>query len=448
MTSVVYSPGDLLAIVSPGFALLCEPEGIDADALWSLARAESTILDLIDALGKGRLSSLPNFAYARWDSTSARCVVRGPMRIELLREKGSDCRGAEGVSTWAEFYEPLEGVSRIELRGDAASSGAWLPLTGGAVLAGQVRVQLVPTAEVVPGPPPGSEAPQEVEPATPEVAATSGPMGKPRRAARVETPATVTPAPPPPPPVTTADPTVIEYSAGDSPWPGPGEPEAVSVNVTEPPEASAGEPAEAMPAPAEHVSSLDAGLTLAEGTDNRFDAMWGATIAGRRPEDAAVREPTAEELESLSGPDLGKAGDHDDHTMTPQQFARLKAGRAKSRQMEPIKRAPVARLELSNGKTYLIETSALLGRAPQARNTSSEDLPVLIIVDDPYVSGTHVEFRVHAGELTGTDVSSNGTLLQQPGAQRHEMTKGVATSLMNGSVLHVSDDFSVKVALL
>ena len=90
-----------------------------------------------------------------------------------------------------------------------------------------------------------------------------------------------------------------DVAAGDEPS-SPGKPDAPAPGAPAPDEpvpskvAASVEPA-AVPEPVASAQLsaasqlVDPAATLIEPEDSRFDAMFGATVTGRRPEDAAVR---------------------------------------------------------------------------------------------------------------------------------------------------------------
>jgi len=394
MKDIHYSIGNELAVVREGLAILVDDHGsINLSGLWGLANSEPDVLSLIDVLSAGRLSSLPAFASVIWNEKEARIVVRGSHIVELAYDEGvTRCHGA-GVSTWTEHLEPLDGVRAIRLLSDdRVDTESLLPIDAAVVKAAAILIgALKPTSPTEPGD-------DHRGAATP-----------------VDDPSTEATADPP------AEPVFVPPDEG-------------RLNVPMPP-------------------TEDASATLVEADESRYDAQWGATVAGRQPEDAAVRDTATDipEATLLQAAPITTPGDHDHHTMTPEQFARLKVstGSAVSAPPPPPSpSAPIARLTFSTGKEVLVDQTVLVGRAPQARNTTSGQLPVPVVVNDPYVSSTHVEFAIVEGRLFATDVSSNGTVLQAPGTASAAMSKGHATPVADGSFLHLADGVAIEVTLL
>jgi hypothetical protein len=206
--------------------------------------------------------------------------------------------------------------------------------------------------------------------------------------------------------------------------------------------------------------------TRTEGEDD-FDAMFGATIQGRRPEDAAVRDgvtpqvapPPALVTPPPSGvpspapaaptppappatPPSVVDGDHDGRTVTVAQMREMR-----QRQSPPQAPPPSveARLVLSTGEAFAVDRPVLIGRAPRSTQASSAALPRIVVVDDPYVSSTHLEVVVSGSSVLATDRSTNGTLLTRPGGTPVRLAKGEPTLVSEGCRLSLSDDLSVLV---
>lgn len=186
----------------------------------------------------------------------------------------------------------------------------------------------------------------------------------------------------------------------------------------------------------------DPAETMIEPLDHEFDAMFGATVHGRRPEDAAVRDAP---LEGSAGdvpvePSHDRPGDHDGHTMLHAAVRRQRPA--------PVPPSARVRLRLSTGQVVEVARSAFVGRNPQARATTGTDLPTMVVVDDPYVSSTHVELWVDDHAITVTDVSTNGTVQQPPGRPRVQLPRHTPTQVSDGTVLSLSEDLTITVELI
>ena len=174
------------------------------------------------------------------------------------------------------------------------------------------------------------------------------------------------------------------------------------------------------------------------GPDEDFDAMAGATVVGRRQEEPAPAVPAAPATPAL--------GDHDGHTVAASAIRRIKQQGPSAPQTTP-QAAPKATLALSTGRSIDVDGPVLIGRAPRVAQTSGLTMPTLVVVEDPYVSGTHLEVAFQGGSLVATDRSTNGTLLTRPDRAPERLVKDVPTVLTSGSVLALSDDLTATVTL-
>lgn len=95
----------------------------------------------------------------------------------------------------------------------------------------------------------------------------------------------------------------------------------------------------------------------------------------------------------------------------------------------------------------VVDRLVLLGRAPRTTSAASNDLPTLVVIDDPYVSGTHLEVAVVEGQVVATDVSRNGTELTDPGQLPGPMVPRQPTRLSNGSRLRLSESIAIEVVI-
>lgn len=410
MKPVRYGRGEALTIVTGAVAVLVqERPSLDVDELWEVAGRASSVLEVLDVLSREGISSLPAFAAVIASEDAYSAIVRGDFAIEVFGAGEPQCWDGRGITTWAEHSVPREGLRGIRVsagsRTETLGAGT-LPLSGGIVHASELWIgeATAPVAE-----------PERIEEDAVEVPAPA-----------------VEPEPEP-------EPTPEPVAKVPAPPPLPVEPEVES----------------------EESALLDDGATIVDASDMEFDAMFGATVVGRRPEDAAVRldDEDDDEEEEIEEPPSGEApsaaslplpppviaaesDEVSDHTVTR---AELRRSRAASR--APAAAPAVARLRLSNGKEFVVDGPTLIGRAPQARNVPSAQLPQLVIVDDPYVSSTHLEVDRSAEGLLVTDRSSNGTLVTSPGLPGTQLPKGKQTHVPSGATLQISDDVFIQVMI-
>lgn len=165
---------------------------------------------------------------------------------------------------------------------------------------------------------------------------------------------------------------------------------------------------------------------------------------------ASPSEPTAEH-DSFGVP----RGDHDGHTISAAEIARLRAERAGRFDEVPASPAelvavhPRAHLVLPGREQVEIDRPVYIGRAPAARQRNGTELPRLIPLapEDVDVSRTHIEVRFEGSDLVATDLSSNGTVILREGTPPRRLEPGVPTLLADGVVLQLSDDTEVAVTV-
>ncbi|KAA1374689.1 FHA domain-containing protein [Aeromicrobium fastidiosum] len=194
----------------------------------------------------------------------------------------------------------------------------------------------------------------------------------------------------------------------------------------------------------------DPGATIAEVGDSRFDAMFGVTVPGRRLEDAAVRESLPAGVEPQPASPASVLGDHDGRTTTAVERAALLAGRiSPPRVSAAAVSAPTARatMTFSTGRSVELDRPVVVGRSPRAHGASSAEMPHLVVIDNPYVSGTHLSAAIEDGVVVVTDLSTNGTLLTAPGEASRRLDKGLGVVVPDASVLKLSDDISVTITI-
>ncbi|QYJ05603.1 FHA domain-containing protein [Nocardioides panacisoli] len=187
------------------------------------------------------------------------------------------------------------------------------------------------------------------------------------------------------------------------------------------------------PAPAPPAEP-DPEFTLSE--EDSFDEVVGATIQGQRAPEPPPAPPAPEQ----------PAGDHDGRTITAAQLQELREQSAPSGPGAVGPRAS-ATLMMSDGEAVELTQPVVIGRSPRADRMSSTQLPRLVVVDDPYVSGTHLEVAVEDDAVVAIDRSTNGTTLTRPGREPQRLTRDEPTVLGDGCVLGLSDDVTATLAV-
>ncbi|WP_194288906.1 MULTISPECIES: FHA domain-containing protein [unclassified Nocardioides] len=386
-----YRPGEWYAVLGPRTVLLLPPDQrARAARLWELADEGADLEDLLDALLAGGLRSLSGFALAGVvEGGDTRVLLRGPVHAEL--------RGADGVvsldGTEASSFldRCVTGVQQVTLSAGEAN-GPDLVLTDGLVRA--ARVDHPPYVAPAPDPPPAPAAAVQTPPAAP-----SPPPPPPS-----------TPPPPPPPAPAPPAPGAVPFGGPDTGPIGAVDPEAEAPTALDlpavpdfppvpPPPMGGPSPVPATPPPGAPVG-------------------WGA----------GHREVS-----------YHRGDDDPGHPAESEPFAR---------EVE----APVARLIVSDGTVVDVDRPVLIGRAPSAGRAMSGEDARLVTVPSPHqeISATHLEVSPGIGADTGSAVvtdlgSTNGSVLARPGLPPEALQPGIAALLVPGSLIDLGDGVTIQV---
>lgn len=189
--SASYAVGELATLVTPQGVVLAASDRL-AD-LVPLAGPDLDPLEVVEALSRGALGDLPDFAVVRAEGGEARVLVRGAL---VVRVAGFAVDGRD-AATWTEATAALAAGDVVEVAPlGAPLSAATLPLTAGVVRSAGLSWVPEPAPAAAPAPAP---APVPVEHA-PAVEHTV-----------LRTPASAAaPAPPPPAPPAPATPPVAD----------------------------------------------------------------------------------------------------------------------------------------------------------------------------------------------------------------------------------------------
>ena len=438
MTGFRYSRGDAATAVHGQSAVMTlGPPDLVVDLWRIIAGDDWTPLELLDRLTRDGLAATPSFAAVVVRGSHAAVLVRGSCLADITEASGTRVVSGTAVSTWTEVSVPWSDGTRVALRaGEGASVDPGWPILSGVVAAGSV---VLGSASVGSSSSADLAAERAVEKRPVDLPPVPLPDGE-----SVSQPEQGRLAQDDPGELDVAEPALrVDSSAHEAHLP-----------AVPPPPATIDEAA----APG-HLS--DPNETLLETDDARFDAMFGATVAGRRLEDAAVRAIAAPEQpdDSASVPvaspppanpeSTTTPGDHGGDTMSAAELARLRAERRGGSPAPVPTRPPTvsATLELSTGQRYELDRPVVLGRSPRAHGASSAQFPRVVTIDNPYISGTHLVVSVEDGVVVATDQSTNGTLLTRPGAAPVRLDKGQATVVADGDVLALSDDVAATVRI-
>lgn len=166
-----------------------------------------------------------------------------------------------------------------------------------------------------------------------------------------------------------------------------------------------------------------------------------------RLDQPARHAPAAAEFTDLAAPD-----EHATEALPLTEAAVVPESEAEAvPAADPEPGRSVAALTFSSGEELDVDTAVLVGRAPEARRSTSEH-PRLVAVHSPQlmVSATHLEIRPGAGPDEGravvTDLgSTNGTVLTEPGMPPVDLQPGIAVPLSPGSALELGDGVTIEV---
>ncbi|NYI46695.1 hypothetical protein BJ993_003775 [Nocardioides aromaticivorans] len=395
--SASYAVGELATLVTPQGIVLAAADRL-AD-LVPLAGADLDPLKVVEALSRGALGDLPDFAVVRVDGSEARVLVRGGFAVRIA---GFAVEGRD-AATWTEATAALTPGDTVEVAPVGTPlAGATLPITAGVVRSAGLAWVPVPAAE--------AEDPAPAAVRIPAPAAAPEPV----EAAPVE-PAPVEPAPQEHSPA--AEHTVLRTPA------------SAAAPVVPPP---------APPAPpAPPVAAPAGGWPAAPVADPDHDGrtITPAQLQALRAGQAGVPVvPT-----SPPGPPAPPVPPAPPGPPAPP------APPTSHQPPPPPVRALVA-LQLSSGRVVTIRRRVLIGRSPRVQQVGgSANLPALVTVDDPYVSSTHLEVACDGIRVTVTDTSTNGTLLARQGRTPVALDHGVATEVAVGDVLTLSKGLTATV---
>ncbi len=448
-----YTAGEAYAVAaSSGVALVAAPaDAAVVEAVWQALVDGGDLGAVLDAAtgATGRFADVPPFALVVL-AQPARVLVRGDVEAHVTDADGATrVLSGAGVSTWSEHV--VADAREVSLRA-GAPSGVALPLVDGIVRAGSVTVAITAgdpaveagihtASDVVASVPDVSEVVASVVPAAEvvdalpsvsEVVASAAPVGD----------------------VVASAPLVEDVPAwvtGDVPAPPA---EAVA-----PAEADAPAEAVAPDAPAATPGEGDA-LETVQSDDDRFAHLWGETVmapvaaaAVLAAEDDADGAPATPAAGATVIPEaevpLMRDGDHDGATVSLAAARAMRARRLGD--VPPVPEPPVAdlpapgRLELSTGRTVLLDRPVVVGRRPRATRVG-EDVPQLITVESPSqdISRSHIEVRREGESAVVVDLdTTNGTVLHRDGANPMRLHPGEPTMLLEGDVLDLGDEVTV-----
>ncbi|MCR2784695.1 MULTISPECIES: FHA domain-containing protein [unclassified Microbacterium] len=455
-TPARYTAGDAYAIASPRGVALVSPE-VDpeiVEGVWQALASGGGLAGVLDAAtgSSGRFADVPPFGMVV-TGEPARVLVRGAVEAHVTDAAGRTCvLSGTGVATWAEHV--VADARAVALRiGPAA--GVALPIVDGIVRAGGVTVVLTQDAVDVPLAP---IAPPVLAPIAPPVLAPIAP------------PVLAPIAPPVLAPTAPPVPALIDTDG--EPAPAEGEPADAEPVEAEPADAEEPSPEPLIDVPAWVSGDAAAARSAAAADDpletvqsdrrGRFAHLWGETVMASVAAAAVADAQQPAAAGDAPRPDSGgeslvRAGDHDGATVS---LAAARAMRARGRaeaDLPPVPAPPVpappapvpppalGRLELSTGRTLVLDRGVVIGRRPRATRVG-DDVPQLVTVESPSqdISRSHIEVRREGESAVVVDLdTTNGTVLHRDGSSPMRLHPGEATILLDGDALDLGDEVTV-----
>lgn len=449
MRRVEWAAGRDRALVLDGVALLVAGSVSRSQVvgIWDrLAVAEvtglGTLLEVLGEVTGAALSSLPDFAMAVLDDKGLHVAARGRCRVRVVHTDGTevDLDGAE-VSTWLERNVDAASTSHVCL-GATDDAEAWLPLVGGVVPAGAVRLLVadhalpdesreapVPVeqpavassvetlAEPEPEPEPELDPEPEPEPAAPrghlahmytphtvlhdiEEAAVRAAEDDDLAGSRDEAPEPVDAPTPVPAPAPTPAPVPTRQSPVSEPSPVPAPQAGPAAFISGVPSAAPARPA---------VQDRD---PVEDGGGEHHDGHTLLEAPDSTEIDAYLASGGSSEGE---GTVLGVLCPSGHANPTHRTECRV-CGQRLSGEGVRMPRPGLGWLVTSAGEQIELVQNVLAGRNPQASRIQGPVLPRLLPLPHSHVSGTHLEIRLEGWSVMVADLdSTNGTFLQRPG---------------------------------
>ncbi|MFN8099411.1 MAG: FHA domain-containing protein [Dermatophilaceae bacterium] len=177
----------------------------------------------------------------------------------------------------------------------------------------------------------------------------------------------------------------------------------------------------------------------------RFEAMFGATTQ-RRVEDAAVRAPAP-----TKGSGVLCALCPDRHPNPPRSGACRICGGPVAHDAVRLPQPSIGRLRTSTGSTVELTGTVRIGRKPTPRTGEAIDgpVPLLLPLNFPHISATHLEIRVDGWSLWAIDLgSTNGTHLRRADRRPQPLRGHTPVALRSGDLLDLGNGVSLRFEFL
>jgi hypothetical protein len=431
--SATYLRGDLAGLVSAHTAVLvgAAPESALARRLWPLVAEEAPLDLLLDALAVDGLRNLPGFAVVRWSAGTAVVLVRGDIGVEVHTAGRPVAISGSAVTTWTE--RRFDTVDRVAIDARQAA-GAELPLLGGVVAAGALRITDLTgaaSAAVV------EDRPARIQPTiVPADDEEPPPFGEPPPLGElpIEGPSAVsTPAPEPPHPIG-APPTgeSLGMTADIEQW-------VNGETVFRASEDAAVRPGDgARPDLIDGVPGMGGPVHAARPADVTGDVE----LTTRRP-------PPPDGSGARRGSELVPGVVCDSAHPNPPDAERCRvcaaslAGRPPSR----VRRPRLGTLRLSTGGAVPLDRTLIIGRSPTVERVGGDSVPRPVVVPsrDRDISRNHGEVTLDGWLVLVTDLgSANGTVITIPAHEPRRLRPHEPVPIPPGTVVDLAGEASFE----
>ncbi|MCL2490162.1 MAG: hypothetical protein FWF36_05480 [Propionibacteriaceae bacterium] len=413
-----YLQGNWLAIAAPGGGALLPPDFAleKAMELWDDLRdgcGFSAVLQHLMAVSGSSLVDLPQFAIAVHEDADVHIALRGPLRLTGRAASGDVQVSGLDITTWHEerVVRPTE-LCMVVVANDEGEHLAWLPLTGGIVRAGALELLAPAVVEI---------APEDVPP-------------------------------PPPPPPTPSPSEVVE----------PPKPSHTGATTLMPDDDADDEvPLHSTTFFADMFADPDAvrPAVPSSAADDDHDGMTVVSLAAEDDHDGMTvlswpsgpaESPTPQVAAApIAGPTVlarlcGSCGAPN----PTQKVACRICGAALTGDAVRIPRPRLGTITLPSGEFMAIEHPLVIGRRPEVSRFSATDVPVVVKVDDPHISSTHLKVDLEDWSVLVTNLGLNGTILRRPGQPDRGMGDGETVLAQVGDVYDIGSGAALTIAEL
>lgn len=459
-----YVEGDWLAVAATGGGALLPADfgAVAALAVWQEFKDQHSFSDVLQRLvvvSGASLVDLPSFAIAVIEGGDAHLAVRGPLCVAAQASSGDITVTGENVTTWRE--ERVRELSGLRLsarpstpRQDLKSTDGktiWWPVGEGIVRAGALELLTWSERDDASlGEVPEETVVAEIVAPAPDDNVQTLPPPPPPPSVQM---------PPPPPPPSPVLPVVVapeQPRTGDTTLlPDDETDDDASLHSTtffadmfaEPADPSAGNSAVAAVAGTDldddHDGMTVIGLSAAAAPDDDHDGMTVLSFPGGPPSPPV---PQPDVVPPMGGPTVLARICLACGTPNPTQRVACRAcGTSLSGDAIRIPRPRLGTLVLPSGEPLPIEHPVVVGRRPEVARFSDDDIPVVVRVDDPHISSTHLKIDLEDWSVLVTNLGLNGTVLRRPGQPDRSLGNSETVLAQVGDVYDLGSGTSLTV---